>query len=406
VTETPSLAGRRIAVVYDCLFPFTVGGGERWYRRLAEGLVEAGAQVTYLTRRQWDETPEIPGVRVVAVSGRSQLYDEQGKRLLFPTLRFGGGLLLWLMRHRREFDTVQVANFPFWSILAVRAALAGTGTRVVVDWFEIWSASFWKSYAGPAIGRVGYLVQRCCLALSPTVIVLSALNAQRLRTLGRTDPPIVLAGFLPAQPSGSTESRYVTSPAQPPYVLYAGRHTHDKGVDLLPKACAVALRLRPDLRFVIAGDGPLRADVRRECEDLGIEMAVDIPGFLPEEELDRLIAEATCVVVPSRREGYGFMPVDAMGRGTPVVTTAFEENLAVANLEPGRNGFVASPPTPDCIAAAVVAVAGGGAGLRKSTLEWYLEQAPTKTVECSVRQMVESHSEWAAIPPGHPGPRT
>ena len=42
----------RICIVYDCLFPYTVGGGERWYRALAGELVAAGHEVTYLTRRQ------------------------------------------------------------------------------------------------------------------------------------------------------------------------------------------------------------------------------------------------------------------------------------------------------------------------------------------------------------------
>jgi glycosyltransferase involved in cell wall biosynthesis len=392
VTEIPPLSGRRIAVVYDCLFPYTVGGGERWYRRLAQGLADAGAEVTYLTRLQWDKQPEIPGVRAVAVSGRSNLYDEQGKRRLSPTLRFGWGLLWWLVRHRRAFDVVQVASFPFWSVLAVRLALTGTGVRVVVDWFEIWSERFWKAYAGPVVGLVGYLVQRCCLALSPTVIVLSTINAQRLRSMGRSDQPIVLAGFLPSQPPGSTETRTLMAPSQPPYVLFAGRHIHDKGVDLLPEAFAAARLMQPNLRCVIAGDGPLRPGVIRRCEELGLRAAMDIPGFVPEEELERLIAEATCVVAPSRREGYGFMPVDAMGKGTPVVTTSFEENLAVANIVPGRNGFVASPPTPERIAVAIVAVAAAGESLRKSTLDWYLEQAPTKTVDCSVRQMIQWHA--------------
>jgi glycosyltransferase involved in cell wall biosynthesis len=363
---------------------------------LAESLADAGAEVTYLTRRQWDERPEIPGFQVMAVSGRSELYDEQGKRRLSPTVRFGLGLLWWLMRHRGAFDVVQVASFPFWSVLAVRLALTGTGTRVVVDWFEIWSERFWRTYAGPVVGLAGYVVQRWCLALSPTIIVLSAINAQRLRALGRADPPIVLAGFLPSQPLGAAAARAVVAPALPPYVLFAGRHIHDKGVDLLPEAFAIALRTQPDLRFVIADDGPLRTDVIRQCQELGIAGAVDVPGFVLEEELDRLIAGATCVVVPSRREGYGFMPVDAMGRGTPVVTTAFQENLAVANVEPGQNGLIANPPTPEAIADAIVAVAGMGEGLRQSTLDWYLEHAPTKTVDCSLRQMVQSHAEWAS----------
>jgi glycosyltransferase involved in cell wall biosynthesis len=398
MTDIQTLSGRRIAVIYDCLFPHTVGGGERWYRQLAEGLAEAGAQVTYLTRRQWDpsQPPQIPGVQVVAVSGRSELYDEQGKRRLSPTVRFGAGLLWWLTRNRRSFDVVQVASFPFWSVLAVRLALVGTGTRVVVDWFEIWSQRFWRTYAGPVVGVVGYLVQRGCLVLSPTIIVLSAINARRLRQMGRTDQPIVLAGFLPSRSAGSAHACPRLPPARPAYVLFAGRHVHDKGVDLLPRAFAAVRRALPDMRFVIAGDGPLRLDVIRECDELGISAAVDIPGFVLQDELDRLIAESTCVVVPSRREGYGFMPVDAMGRGTPVVTTAFEENLAVANVDAGRNGLVADPPTAEKIAEAIVAVTAAGEGLRQSTLDWYIEHAPTKTVDCSVEQMVRAHAEWAS----------
>jgi hypothetical protein len=42
----------RVCLVYDCLFPHTVGGGERWYRALAERLAADGHQVTYLTLRR------------------------------------------------------------------------------------------------------------------------------------------------------------------------------------------------------------------------------------------------------------------------------------------------------------------------------------------------------------------
>ncbi len=43
----------RVCVVYDCLFPYTIGGAERWYRNLAEHLAAQGHEVTYLTLRQW-----------------------------------------------------------------------------------------------------------------------------------------------------------------------------------------------------------------------------------------------------------------------------------------------------------------------------------------------------------------
>ena len=45
----------RICVVYDCLYPYTVGGAERWCRNLSRQLAEEGHQVTYLTMRQWNE---------------------------------------------------------------------------------------------------------------------------------------------------------------------------------------------------------------------------------------------------------------------------------------------------------------------------------------------------------------
>ena len=63
----------RVAIVYDCLFPHTVGGAERWCRALAERLSDRH-EVVYLTRRQWGE--EGPGTRfaTVAVSPGGELY--------------------------------------------------------------------------------------------------------------------------------------------------------------------------------------------------------------------------------------------------------------------------------------------------------------------------------------------
>ena len=72
----------RICILYDCLFPWTVGGAERWYRNLAERLAADGHDVTYLTRLQWDpgDPPQIPGVRILAISPADDLYGDDGNR--------------------------------------------------------------------------------------------------------------------------------------------------------------------------------------------------------------------------------------------------------------------------------------------------------------------------------------
>lgn len=384
------LAGRRIAVVYDCLFPYTVGGGERWYRNLAEALATAGADVTYLTRRQWDEPPRIPGISVVAVSGRSQLYDANGVRKLLPTVRFGAGLFRWLVRHRRDFDAIEVASFPFWSVLAVRLALLGRSVRVVVDWFELWSKEFWTAYAGRLVGTVGFQVQRLCLTLSPSVVVLSASNAERLAELGWSGRPLVLAGFLP-EVAASPPAEDPATRAEPPFTLFVGRHIRDKGIDLLPDAFALVRKDIPDARLVVVGDGPMRPWLQEAVISRGLNDAVDVLGFVSDDDLQNLLSRAACLLAPSRREGYGIVVVDAMAKGTPVVTAGFPENLAVDHVEPA-NGRVADP-TPESLAKAVVEVINAGTSLRRSCVEWYVSHHETKTVRRSTGQMVAWYAE-------------
>src|SRR5438128_10512329 len=114
----------RICVVYDCLFPYTVGGAERWYRNLAERLAADGHEVTYLTLRQWDrgEQPEAGGgVRVAVAGPRMALYTERGRRRIWPPVVFGLRVLAHLMRNRRRYDIVHTCSFPYFSLLAAGA---------------------------------------------------------------------------------------------------------------------------------------------------------------------------------------------------------------------------------------------------------------------------------------------
>src|SRR3954452_25576437 len=106
----------RICLVYDCLYPWTVGGAERWYRNLGERLAADGHDVTYLTLRQWDRDapPEVPGVRVVAVGPRVALYTADGRRRIGPALVFGVGVLAHLLARGRRYDVVLTASFPYF----------------------------------------------------------------------------------------------------------------------------------------------------------------------------------------------------------------------------------------------------------------------------------------------------
>src|ERR1700746_2112222 len=128
----------RVCVVYDCLFPHTIGGAERWYRNLAQRLAADGHEVTYLTLRQWPrgERGEIPGVRVVSAGPRMALYSGPGQRRVLPPLVFGAGVLAHLLRHGRRYDVVHTASFPFFSLLSAALVRPLLRYRLRGGWVE------------------------------------------------------------------------------------------------------------------------------------------------------------------------------------------------------------------------------------------------------------------------------
>src|SRR4051812_16758845 len=143
----------RICLVYDCLYPHTVGGAERWYRNLAERLAREGHEVTFITRRQWErgEEPRVPGVRVLAVSPNMPLYVRGGRRSVLEPLVFGLGVFAHLLRRGRSYDVVHTASFPYFHLLAAALVRPLRGYRLLVDWHEVWTRTYWREY----LGRLG-----------------------------------------------------------------------------------------------------------------------------------------------------------------------------------------------------------------------------------------------------------
>jgi glycosyltransferase involved in cell wall biosynthesis len=379
-----------VCLVYDCLFPWTVGGAERWMRNLAEALAEDGHEVTYLTRTQWSkrEEPEVPGVRVVAVSPPSQLYGADGKRRIAPPLRFGAGVLRHLVRHGERYDVVHTASFPYFSLLAAALARKRGGYRLVADWHEVWSRSYWREYLG-ALGWTGALVQRVCARIRQQAFCFSRLHAERLRREGLRGEVTVLRGEWP----GSLE-RPEPAPADH-VVVFAGRLIPEKQAPAVVAAVVAAARQMPALRGVVYGDGPELEAVRAEIARLGADDQVSAPGFVPAEELDERLGRALCLLLPSRREGYGMVVVEAASLGVPSVTVAAPDNAAVEHIEEGVNGFVAPSADPECLAEAILAVAERGAALRASTADWFAANARELSLRNSLERVLESYASAA-----------
>jgi glycosyltransferase involved in cell wall biosynthesis len=384
----------RICLVYDCLFPHTVGGAERWYRSLAERLAAEGHEITYLTLRQWERgaDPGVRGVAVHAVAPRMALYDAAGKRRIAPPLAFGLGVLWHLLRYGRRYDVVHTASFPYFSLLAAALVRPLHRYGLVVDWHEVWTRAYWDEYLG-RLGRVGHAVQRRCLRVPQRAFCFARMTAARLREEGLRGEPTVLSG----EYAGALE-RPVPAPAEP-LVAFAGRHIPEKRVPALVHAFARAKAQAPELRLVVLGDGPERPAVLAAIAQERLGEAASAPGFVSPEEVARTLARALCMVLPSRREGYGMVVVEAAARGVPSVVVRDPDNAAVELVDEGENGFVADSAAPDALAAAILRVRAAGPALRESTADWFERNAQRLSLAGSLDRVVDAYG-------GGPGPYT
>lgn len=378
----------RICLVYDCLFPHTVGGAERWYRNLGERLAAEGHEVTYLTLRQWDRgvDPAVPGVDVKVVGPRMALYEAGGRRRILPPLVFGLGVFWHLLRHGRRYDVVHTASFPYFSLLAAAATRPLHRFRIVADWHEVWSRSYWRDYLGGAGGAVGAFVQRLCARVPQRAFCFSRLHAARLRDEGLRGEPTILTG----EYAGSLE-RPEPEPAEP-LVVFAGRHIPEKRVPALVPAIARARRRLPALRGEIFGDGPERDAVLAAIEREGVGDAVTAPGFVERERVEHAMRTALCLVLPSSREGYGMVVVESSARATPVVVVAGDDNAAVELVDEGENGFVAASAAPADLADAIARVHDAGPALRTATADWFARNAERLSLEHSLRQVLDAYA--------------
>ena len=378
----------RVCLVYDCLFPHTVGGAERWYRNLAERLAASGHEVTYLTLRQWGKTedPDVPGVRVKVVGPRLGLYGPGGERRVLPPLVFGAGVLWHLLRRGGRYDVVHTASFPYFSLLAAGLTRRWRRYRLIVDWHELWSAGYWQRYVGRIGGRIGWSVQSLCLRIPSARFCFARLTADRLAAEGVRGPVTVLQGEY-AGPLTGLPPR----PAEQ-LVVYAGRHTPEKRVPAIVPAVAAARRRRPQLQARILGDGPQRPEVLAAIVRDGLEDVVEAPGFVSADEVERTFASALCLLSTSEREGYGMIVVEAASRGVPSVVVAGPDNAAVELIEEGVNGYVALSIDPEHIADAIERIQSAGLALRQSTAAWFGVNAQRLSLDSSLEQVLEAYA--------------
>ncbi len=125
---------------------------------------------------------------------------------------------------------------------------------------------------------------------------------------------------------------------------------HRKGYDVLFEACE---KVRPQAwRLTIAGDGPLRSKLEGHCRARWGEEQVKFLGQLPFNERVRAFEGHHVFVFPSRWDGWGMAPVEAMAAGLPVIASDRVASMSEF-IRSGENGYLVANEDPKALAAAM-----------------------------------------------------
>lgn len=122
---------------------------------------------------------------------------------------------------------------------------------------------------------------------------------------------------------------------------------HDRVLHSLPHL----LKIFPDLIYDVVGDGEGRAALEQLATDLGVANAVRFHGIVSDERLRELYAQASIFIMPSAREGFGFVFLEAMVNGLPIV--AGNQDATPEVVIDGENGLLVNPSATNEIIGAV-----------------------------------------------------
>jgi glycosyltransferase involved in cell wall biosynthesis len=330
----------RILIVYETLYPDTIGGLEHRNYELARALAQRGHEVTLAGFGEERATTD--GVRRLAMGRVGRIYNGAGRRSSRHAARFA---LAARRLDVREYDLVETANMHYLHLWPLRRSCRRARKPLVVTWYEYWRG-YWRGYVGPLLAPLCRAIEHRAARIGTEIAATSALTASRLaHALRRRSVAILPCGIDTAR---AARVAAMPAPDATPLV-YAGRLLRHKRVDLLLEAVA-AMPERGRL-LTIFGDGPARAELEAAARRLNLGDRVEFRGFvLSSDEVWRSIAAARLAIQPSSREGFGLFPLEALAVGVPMLYCDAAES-AVGELV--RDGIEGRRCAPDARALAV-----------------------------------------------------
>jgi glycosyltransferase involved in cell wall biosynthesis len=135
---------------------------------------------------------------------------------------------------------------------------------------------------------------------------------------------------------------------------YVGRFSEEKGILHLLDAVSDIHIKKPDIKFLIIGDGPLRNKIEQFILDNNLSDMIIFPGWISHDELPDYLNQMRLLVIPSDTEGLPSVMLEAMACGTPVLATPVGGISSF--IRDGETGFILENNSPQCITSTIIKI--------------------------------------------------
>lgn len=341
--------GRRVALVSSSYHPH-LGGVESHVRHVARALREDGTEVEVWTvdRGEHLGVTELDGTVVRYLP--TPLPARSARALLSFAAAAPSASLAWRSAFRAfRPELLHVQCFGPNGVYAVALARR-TGVPLVVSSHGETTADDHDAFGTSALIRWG--LRRAIAAATTTTGCAEPVLDDLRERFGLVGGEVVPNGVgpVPASPRSGVLPDQLDL-GERPVVLGVGRLETAKGFDLLVEAFADG---DLDATLVLAGDGSQRATLRRLGDRLGLGDRLRLVGPVDEAGVHRWMGRAGVVVVPSRKEAFGIVALEAWRAGTPLVATSLCGPASF--VTDGVDGLLVDPVNPAALAHAIETV--------------------------------------------------
>jgi glycosyltransferase involved in cell wall biosynthesis len=317
----------------------TMGGAEALALSFARSIPGGEAELTVCSRTTVDGNPLEEEVRATGAR-----VENLAARNLLDRRAFA--MLLRLIREQRiEVIHAHLTYASIWASLA--GAIAGVPVVATLHVTPPRGAGL-KEFLRQRLLRFALN------ALAARVVSVSAaLREDLVRDLGlrRDKLRVVHNGIeLSGERWGGTLRESFGIGSDDPLVISVAVMREGKGIDVLISAAAEVLRERPEVRFALVGDGPLREEWRRLAESSGVAEAFVWTGF--RRDVPAVLREADLFVHPTLADAFPTVLLEAMDAGLPIVASSVGGVPEI--VEEGLTGRLVPPGDAQALAAAIL----------------------------------------------------